>query len=103
ERVVDQRLLDARAGRRRVLEALVEVALPLAVDERLHAPDAGGDVPQLAGRHPFLREVDDVQGHAALLEPALGLARLGALLGAEELHDHAGSLPATGPARRFVR
>src|SRR6185369_13515496 len=50
QRVLDQHLLDARAGRGGVLEAALEVALPLAVDE------------------------------------ALGLAAVGALLGAPDLH-----------------
>src|SRR5262249_36743363 len=90
QRIVDERRLDAWAGRRGVLESLVDVALPLAIDQRLEPADAGGDVAQLARRHRLLCEVDDVQGDPPLLEPALGLAGLRALLGAEQLNVHAG-------------
>src|SRR6185369_12004075 len=86
QRVLDQHLLDARAGRGGVLEAALEVALPLAVDEPLGAADARGDAAHLARRHPLARKVDGVELDAALLEEALGLAAVGALLGAPDLH-----------------
>src|SRR5204863_9557025 len=69
----------------RVLQSLVDVSLAAAIDQRLEAADARRDVAQLAGRHRFLAEVDDVRFHAALLEKALGSARFVAFLRAEEL------------------
>src|SRR5207253_2844626 len=83
QRIVEQDLLDARSGGRRVLQPALEVALALAIDQLLHAAHARGDPAQLAGRHRFLREVDGLKADAALLEKALALAAVGALLGAE--------------------
>src|SRR5437868_411852 len=81
QRIVEQDLLDARAGRRRVFQAAVQVALALAIDQLLQAADAGRDPPQLAGGHRLLRKVDGLKADAALLEEALALSAVSALLG----------------------
>ena len=51
-------------------------------------------------RHPLLREIDDVQLDAALFEIPLGLARIGALLGPEQLDVHARRLARNPGTRR---
>src|SRR5262249_14100319 len=89
KRIFEQQRLEPRPGWRRILEALFDVALSRAVDERFHPADARGDALQLAWREALLAEVDALDAHAALLEPPLGLARLGALLLAEDLNDDA--------------
>src|SRR6185436_21156145 len=77
QRIIDQDLLDARAGGSGVLEAALEVALALPIDERLRPAHGGGDLAQLPRRGSLLRQIDELVGEAALLEPALGLAGVG--------------------------
>ena len=91
--LVFQELLHARVGRD-VLEQRQQVlVLGFGVDERLDATGALGHARELALAHALFLEVDELVLDAALLEPALGLLRVEALLGAKNLNVHA-SLPA---------
>src|SRR5438105_2638679 len=86
QRIVEQRLLQKAAVKRRHPEALVAEALRLAVDERIE-PHARSDGAELSRREPLLLQIDELDFDGALFEPALGLAGVSALLGAEDLDD----------------
>ena len=91
--LVFQQFFHARIGRD-VLEQRQQVLiLGLGVNERLDAAGALGYARELALAHALFLEVDELIINAALLEPALGLLRVEALLGAKNLNVHA-SLPA---------
>ena len=68
--------------------------LGLLVDERRDAADSLSHRAQLALRDALLGEVDVLESDAAFLEPALRLARVAALLGAEDLDVHSVTFPA---------
>src|SRR5215467_4580130 len=90
----ERRAQETRLGQRALQQALgrIEgdaqaerpVAHALAIDQRAGA-ELVGEAPELAARRRALLQVDEVHGDAALLEEALGLARVLAVGEAEDL------------------
>ena len=58
--IVDQDLFDARSRRCGVLQAAIDVAPTVAVDDLVHAAYGVGDLVQLTCRGPFLRQIDQL-------------------------------------------